>query len=245
VSNTPDHFPGTTPSAPPRVEYARPKRTRRSVLLADQAARRIIITGGVAVIAAVLGILVFLVWQVVPLFQGGALTGVVDFTRSPAQAPVAAVFWDEYRSVLVELGKDGDAAAYHAASGSPLEVASLELGEAKPRAFAVDAQANRVVFGLSDGSLYAATVDFEVAVLPAGTQTGGARPAGAGQWVDAAAVYSRIAGEQLRRVSPRVRQDPEPLVGAGPAPRALALCVTGEGPGRLDRKSTRLNSSHT
>lgn len=234
MSNAPDHFPGTTPNAPPRVEYARPKRTRRSVLLADHAARRIIITGGVAVIAAVLGILVFLVWQVVPLFRGGALTGVVDFTQPPAQAPVAAVFWDEYRSVLVELGKDGGAAAYHAATGAPLEVASLKLGEAEPRAFAVDAQANRVVFGLSDGSLNAATVDFEVAVLPAGTQTDGARPAGEGQWVDATAVYSRIAGEQLRSVTPRVRQDPEPVVGAGFAPRALALCVAGEGPSRVE-----------
>lgn len=45
-----------------------PRKTRRWVLIADSIADRMIKIGGVLVIGAVLGMMVFLVYEVLPLF---------------------------------------------------------------------------------------------------------------------------------------------------------------------------------
>ncbi|HEY8351944.1 MAG TPA: hypothetical protein VIK87_05325, partial [Sphingomonadales bacterium] len=55
---------------PSPIRHRRDRTTRRSVILLDRLADWTITIGGLGVIAAVLGIMVFLVNVVVPLFTG-------------------------------------------------------------------------------------------------------------------------------------------------------------------------------
>ena len=64
----------------PRVESGAQFTTARSTLLIDRCMTWLITIGGLGVIIAVLGIFVFILWQVLPLFQGASV-------RPPAYGP--------------------------------------------------------------------------------------------------------------------------------------------------------------
>ena len=69
------------------IPVRREKTAKRSVLIADAIADRTITIGGILVIIAVLGILVFLVAETFPLFQGGKVTARHEYTLEPDPGP--------------------------------------------------------------------------------------------------------------------------------------------------------------
>ena len=73
-----------------------PKKTRRWVLIVDRAADRAITVGGILVIAAVLGMMVFLVYEVLPLFQGGSVLSRADYSLSFDQESILGLSVDDY-----------------------------------------------------------------------------------------------------------------------------------------------------
>ena len=86
---------------------ARQRTTRRSVLIADRLARIFISVGGIGTIIAVLGVMVFLVWVVVPLFLPAKVEGVDAFDRA-SREELLHLGVDEYQVlswVLLENGK--------------------------------------------------------------------------------------------------------------------------------------------
>jgi len=84
-SDVPPSRSGATPKVLP-LQKIRLKQARRSVLFMDRLADRTITIGGVFVILAVFGILIFLVSQVIPLFRGGEVTSEISFTVSDLPA---------------------------------------------------------------------------------------------------------------------------------------------------------------
>ncbi|MDP1663059.1 MAG: hypothetical protein Q8L55_14175, partial [Phycisphaerales bacterium] len=84
--------------------------TRPIVRQIDRVAAVGITVGGVGVIAAVLVIMFFLVWNVAPLFRSGVLYGARSAKVQLTGTPVDAVA-DEYKGLLVMLMADGRAQA--------------------------------------------------------------------------------------------------------------------------------------
>ena len=77
----------------------REKKARRSVLIADALADHTITIGGIFVIIAVLGILVFLVVETVPLFKGGTLTDRHEYSLEVPPGPALGIGMDDYKTI--------------------------------------------------------------------------------------------------------------------------------------------------
>src|SRR5687768_15299206 len=87
----------------------RPKRsTRRSVLVADFIANWTITIGGLGVIVAVFGIMVFLAQVVWPLFAGSQVLQQGRATLQGASADVLMELSDEYRTIVVAVQRNGE-----------------------------------------------------------------------------------------------------------------------------------------
>jgi phosphate transport system permease protein len=149
----------TASSEPPVTGHATGSvRTSARRLLADRLARWIVTAGGIAIIASILAILVFILFQVRPLTSSARVDRRVE-VAPPGGGPLA-ILGDEYRSSVVSLGSDGVARAVSVADGRVLaEKAILPAGPA----------GTRVVRGFDAGShAVAATASDSgsVAVLP-------------------------------------------------------------------------------
>lgn len=73
--------------------------------LKDRAARWIVSAGGLAIIASILGIFLFILAEVLPLLSGGTLKE--EPAAADAAPPAVAAMLDEHQSTLVVLGRDG------------------------------------------------------------------------------------------------------------------------------------------
>ena len=195
--NQADHI-STDQGADLPTGYRRPKETRRLVLVADFLAGYVISTGGILVIAAVMGILVYLISQVVPLFRAGVVTGVNSATRPAPWTKSSVTMLDEYHHLAVEIGPTGRIVAYHPKSGEIVSETKLDFNGAEPTALAFDKGADGWAAGFADGSVAFGSISFKVEVLPAGFDLSGMRPLGEGDWIGDGAVYSKVAGEQIR-----------------------------------------------
>jgi len=153
-----------TPGAADR-RVRRIRVTSRRVLLVDGVTSFVINVGGVAVIAAVLGILVYLVMVVLPLFGGAkiapASVSALDGLGDPKQ--LLLVELDEYRSMIAVGRNDGEVSFFDASSGHLLNHANvltdLPAG-VTVTSFSRPVDGRSVAFGLSDGTVRTGTVEF-------------------------------------------------------------------------------------
>ncbi len=163
-------IPPSAPPQPPRgggegrpePPVPPPPRQHRStdfrVLLADRIATWGIKVGGVAIVASVLGILVFILATVLPLFRGAR----AGFERAYAlPAPVVAAAQDETRSTLLALLADGRWVSLDGPSGRSATAQTL-AGWPKG-ALATCGQAGlggRLALGLADGRAWTGQASF-------------------------------------------------------------------------------------
>ncbi|MHB8765971.1 MAG: ABC transporter permease subunit [Deferrisomatales bacterium] len=195
--------------------YRRPKKTPRSVVFADRAAKHVITVGGIFVIVAVMGILVYLVEETLPLFGGGVLRSQESYQLQTGGGPDLVMAVDEYRTVAIEIGADGELSAFHVPTGTPLEVPAFPLGDASPTAFGASPDREHVAFGFADGTVRFGQARFAAEVLLAQALPGGLRALGEGAHTDGVSVYAPIPGDQVRRISVEVTlDDPLPVASA-------------------------------
>lgn len=220
--------------------YRRAKATSRRVVLADRIADWTISIGGLAVIAAVFGIMAFLVDVVVPLFAGGSVEAAVHYPLPapagdvPAGRPLALAT-DEYGTIGVVLHADGRFESFHVASGRLLEAGRLELGPVPVTAFARTPKGGHLIFGFADGSVRFGRLDLASSVLRADSLPADLVALPTGERTDGRAIYAEIPGGDWRRVAPLLElQESQPLSPSGRAIVAVDLRVGGsaERPGR-------------
>lgn len=135
------------------------RRTRRR-LLADRAATGVVRGGGIAIIASIVAIVVFLLWEVVPLVRA-ARVGVAEEISLPLPEP-RAVISDPWRTHLATLGSDGVVRAINLDSRDQVAaIALLAPGQVPAQTFARSAGG---LFAASsdEGRLHAAEVEWEV-----------------------------------------------------------------------------------
>ncbi|MFO0982744.1 MAG: ABC transporter permease subunit [Planctomycetota bacterium] len=119
-------------SAAPRATPASgaPPVIARRRLITDRLARAIVTAGGLAIVASILGILLFIVCEVWPVFRPTRVSA--RGSVPVAGAPVAALLADEHRSQVVTLGLDGilRTLAFDG-QGEPQQVALLPMAAAR------------------------------------------------------------------------------------------------------------------
>ena len=179
----------------------------RRRLVADRLGRAMVAAGGIGIVLTILGILLFIVIEVWPLFGGARVR------REPTLALVgpdpAALVVDEHRTFALVLGLDGIVRTVRLADGAVVGETPL-AGAERPagRLTAVAPSPGRPVFaaGLPDGTLVVRTVSFDIAfddegrrqVTPALSEPTRLRAAvSAGARVSRLAATASAAGDEL------------------------------------------------
>ncbi len=144
-----------------RAAAAAATATRRVVL--ERLASWVVIGGGVGVIASILGILAFLVIEVLPLMASPSVSAA---RRGALPGPLpGAVLVDEHRTHLATLAPDGVVRVLSLGSGDTVLERDLasELGLATPLApVLAEPDDGRMLAGTADGSVLALPVRFAV-----------------------------------------------------------------------------------
>ncbi len=127
--------------------------------MADRAARWLIVAGGIGTILAVSVVCIFLVWVVIPLFLPAKIE--VQQASTPtwaAKAPLhVALAPDQLLGWALEA--DGSLACFRPDDGALIARQPL-LAETPPTAAAFGHTESRAVFGLADGSVRMANLNF-------------------------------------------------------------------------------------
>ena len=97
----------------------RPRGASRSVYFFDRAANILIRVGGLFVVFAVLGLVAFMISQVLPLF-GSSEQGVVETKSAPVSGRTLCVAADEYRRVGVRISDTPEIEVFSAITGETL-----------------------------------------------------------------------------------------------------------------------------
>ncbi|RPJ19350.1 MAG: ABC transporter permease, partial [Desulfobacteraceae bacterium] len=220
-------------SAPPKsaaVPFRREKKARPGVLIADAIADRTITIGGILVIVAVLGILVFLVAETFPLFKSGTATATHTYSLEGPANDVVGASVDDYKTLAFLLTKEGKGRLFHARTGLPLQQSALDFEGRILTALATTPDRKYVVFGFSDGSVRFGSLEFSTEILPPEKLPQGLTKVDEQDSTDGSSVYSKIPGNQFRKVSFSLTLDKEfiPASESGKPLVALAYHVSGQ-----------------
>ncbi|MGY6704409.1 ABC transporter permease subunit [Roseinatronobacter sp.] len=164
----------SAPTTSERGIAARQRRmtTRTSVKLGENIAQGVITVGGLMVIVAVLGIMVFLFRVVMPLMAGGELHGSVRYQLDTEQ-DVIWINGDEFQTLGVAVAAEGRVITYHIPTGTEVSRDQWDFGGAAVTAVNGTLQRDRVAFGFSNGAVRFATLGVDTATtarrnLPSG-----------------------------------------------------------------------------
>ena len=171
---------------------SRSRKTRRSVVLIDRLAKGLITFGGIGTILSVLGVALFLIWVVLPLFLPAATSGLQAFDRGGRD--LHGIGLDESQTLGWSLSSSGQLELFRLDNGELLSVEPLFPGPAAPEANASSAGSTDVdpaldlerveseqpahivsssfgirsetaAFGLSDGSIRLIEIGFKTEIL--------------------------------------------------------------------------------
>ena len=179
------------------------------------------------VIIAVAAIMILLIQVVVPLFTGARVVAELEYRIEGLPTKVRVANVDEYRTIALALGADGRVVTWHPLTGTRLADHQHDLGETDVTAFARTINRTDIAFGFADG-----TVRFARLTLPPTVLTAETTPSGLGRLddrdsSDGIAVFSRIPGNQIRRIDVAMQVDaPQPVAPAG---TAITLKLTRNG----------------
>jgi len=158
----------SSPAGPPRD---RSLQTPRRRLILDRLARWIVSAGGLAIIVAILGILVFILLEVWPLLRSPRVT-VARRLEVPLAAPgaqIGAVLSDEHRAALAALTTDGRVLTVDPDSGKVLKSddvlgAGLPQPSARPTLTELKTQpeSRLLTAATSDGRVLLVPVAFDI-----------------------------------------------------------------------------------
>jgi phosphate transport system permease protein len=243
-----------TPKSPTRQR--RSMRTARSVIIADKMADWTIRIGGLGVIIAVFGIMLFLGLVVVPLFTGASVGKAAVGEKSiPGGRPLMDIV-DEYNTLSVSIDEAGALHAFHIKSGTQLEVPQMEIGGKTLTAFARTLNGRDVAFAFSDGTLRLATVKVGGAVINTVDVPPNLTRLTDEDSTDGKAIYTAVSVDQTRRITVGVEVGDEQQIapagtaivaadyrlgGASERPTVSFVTVDAAGVGRLTRSESKTN----
>ncbi len=233
-----------------------PKKTRAWVLFADKLADRVITVGGILVIGAVLGMMVFFVYEVAPLFRGGSVESQHAYRLERSPKSFLGVCLDDYNTIATTVSKDGKVVAWHVKTGHVLEAPSFDLAGKEVTAFSQAINGSDMAFGFSDGTVRFGKMRFDTEILPADKLPKETEKLDERDRTDGKSVFSTIPGEQIRRVGVKLELNDEiqasetrspiaamdyRIVDFGEKPTKTLLVVDKKGAGTLSSVESKLN----
>jgi phosphate transport system permease protein len=128
--------------------------TSRSVKIADTFAGIVVRSGGLLVIVAVVGILLFLVKTVWPLFRGAEVRETPIAGRVPVEGPPRVLAIDEYRLLAAAVGDAPEVVVFRADTTEVVaRFAIPSLEQARVSTARLSVRSNDLVVGTTDGRL--------------------------------------------------------------------------------------------
>ncbi len=127
----------------------------------DRFARHAIASGGLAVIGAILLIFLYLLYEIMPLFQSADIEEQAEYSISSDHDPVHLAI-EEQGELFLRLDAGGNANFHEVDSGGVRKQQSLLESGVRVSSFAVSSEESRVFgLGLSNGSVLVAKHDYE------------------------------------------------------------------------------------
>jgi len=153
----------------PEEQTAAPytRRTSRRVYVTDRVAGVVISIGGLAAIAAILGIVIQLVSVSASLFFSGDLR-MASAVDTPGLADAALIRFDEHRTSALAMHHDGGAVMVNTATGEIVASIDSELDDAAITAIAWSPSSTQIALGLSDGRYLVGDFGFKTRYLEEG-----------------------------------------------------------------------------
>jgi phosphate transport system permease protein len=206
--------PGPEQNAP-RLRQETPRRR----LVVDRVARWVVKAGGLAVVVAILGILVFIVAEIWPLLTRPAVTTVRNLPVAGAPgSDVGAVVADEHRALVAALTADGRVVVVRTKDGRTVSSTDLFAPHPAPRLvqMAVAPESRLLAAATADGRVVLAPVHFEATFAGDVQQT-------AAQVGPAVILTLDPAGQPIRRFAAQLDSSGNAVVAAQLASGVLAV----------------------
>lgn len=144
---------------------SRRRQTRRSVLLADVAARLLITIGGISTIVAVSLVCVFLVWVALPLVLPATVAPASESSIAQPLRRPSHIAIDEYRLLAAALLPDGSVGVVRLDDGKLITRQKLPSERSLTAAsFSNDGQ--QAALGFADGTVQLGRIAFETSFVP-------------------------------------------------------------------------------
>ncbi len=179
----------------------RSKSTRWSVIYGDRIAKWIITVGGLMVIVAVLGIMVFLFRVVVPLMTPGQETGSVSYTV-PEAADAVWLNADEFQSLATAVGRDGAVTSFHIATGEVIKSEQFALNGSEVTAVGGTLDRNNIAVGFDNGTVRFGEVRFDNRSVPRAAVPDNLRRLDDRDFVANEQVFSQVRTGDYRTIIP-------------------------------------------
>lgn len=187
--------------------YVRVRKASKAVLLADKAADKIITIGGFFIIVAVMGVMVFLINIVVPLFSGGKITGERTY-QLPLQNAERPLLWlDEFKSAGASLDLAGNLVFFDLGTGQIIDKRPIDLFGKKPTTLSRTIQKDDVAFGFEDGAVSFGKVRLVNQVIGAADAPKELKEIGKGRFVHEGVLYTALPNDQYRRIELETKFD--------------------------------------
>ncbi len=180
---------------------ARDKETRASVVYGERIAKWVITVGGLLVILAVIGIMVFLLQVVAPLMSRGEVTAERSFVLTPVE-DVAWVNADEFQSLAIRVTADGRATTFHVPTGRVISATQLDFGGATATAVGGVLTRDQVAFGFEDGTVRFGQTGFEVTTTARRNAPADLVDLGGGEFYSGETIYAPVQTGDLRTIRP-------------------------------------------
>ncbi|MFN3641736.1 MAG: ABC transporter permease subunit [Gemmobacter sp.] len=179
----------------------RAKSTRWGVIYGERIARSVITVGGLLVIVAVLGIMVFLFRVVAPMLAPGSVLGNLSY-RVEAAADPAWLNADEFQSLATVVGRDGDVTTFHIATGQIVRTDRFDFEGREVTGVGGTLDRASVAFGFDDGSVRFGRVAFDIRSVPRSGIPSDLRRLNDRDLVSGGQVFSQVQTGDYRTVIP-------------------------------------------
>lgn len=207
----------------------RARQVRRSVIIIDRLADRTITIGGILVIMAVLGILVFLFLQTIPLFLGGETTGRHSYKLTASNEKMVHGGIDEHNSIAFVLRREGGIQLFHTRTGHPLQAVRLDLEGLKITTISATIDKQDFALGLADGTVRFGKINFQTSVVIPEDLPVNLTELDARDQTNGTDIFSKIPGNQFRKISFSVSLGDRVSVGSSDNPlKSIDYHVSGE-----------------
>lgn len=192
------------------------------MIIADRLADWTIRVGGIGVIIAVFGIMIFLAEVVVPLFAGGRVEGAHSLPKAVAGGKTLVDLVDEYKTLIVAVTRNGEVTALHLGTGEKIKTPQFDFGGRRVTAFAKPLGGDALAFGFDDGSVRFGTLAVRADIVTPELAPSNAKLLSVADRTDGVAVYTMVSPDQIRRLSVALTLD-EPQAIAEPGRAIVAM----------------------